>query len=301
MRFAYYFPGRWVPPSPQLMTGAAHVRLARAAEAVGFEAVALDEHPAPSDSWRQTGHDTLDPFVALGMVAGATTTIKLLTYVAVVPFRNPFLLAKAAATLDLCSDGRLLLGVGLGYQAPEFAALGADFVNRRRRFDEGLEVMKLAWTGEPVSYVGTDFRADCVTVQPRPVQLPYPPIWIGGNGRESLRRVAAGAQGWMSMPVNRTHAAQVQAPPLETVDDLRRFIRRLADYAEEAGRTDPIDVVHSLRDLPDDWAQHLDAVRDLEDAGVTWVVANGKGSTVAEATAFIHDYGERIIQAMASQ
>jgi len=297
MKFIYYFPGRWLPRDPAFMSGAVHARLARAAEAAGFAAVALDEHPIPSESWRRTpeGHDCLDPFIGLAMIAGATERIRLLTYLAVVPFRNPFFLAKEAATLDVMSDGRLILGLGLGYLQAEFKALGVDFAARRKLFDEALEVLHLAWSGEPVSYVGSQFHADGVTAQPRPVQQPHPPIWIGGNGRAALRRAAASAQGWMGHPLKRELAKDRGAPPLESVDDLRRYVRRLRNYAAESGRSDPIDVVHSLRDLPRERAAHVEALREFEEAGVTWAVWSGSGATPEEAEELIYEYGKGVI------
>lgn len=297
MKFVYYFPGRWVPLHPEFMSGAVHARLARAAEAAGFAAVALDEHPAPAESWRQSssGHDAFDPFIGLAMVAGATTSIQLLTYLAVVPFRNPLFLAKEAATLDVVSDGRLLLGLGLGYMKDEFTALGVDFASRQELFDEGLAAMKLAWTGEPFSFKGSSFEAVDVRALPRPVQRPHPPVWIGGNGRRTLQRVASSAQGWMSMPVKSELVAERGVPRLQDTADLRGYIRRLGEYAEEAGRTEPIDIIHSLRDVPKEWSAHLDAMYELDDAGATWGVLVGTGATPDEAEADIQEYGERII------
>ncbi len=122
MRFIYYFPGRWVPITPALLSLDAHIAMAGAAERAGFDGVAVDEHPIPSEAWRQTsgGHDALDPFITLAAVASTARRLKLVCYLAVVPYRNPFLLAKQATTLDVLSDGRLILGVGSGYLVGEF-------------------------------------------------------------------------------------------------------------------------------------------------------------------------------------
>lgn len=200
MRFAYGLPMS-APLSPALVSGQAVSALARAAEGAGFDAAYITEHPAPSQRWREAGgHDALDPFVGLAVVASATTRLRLLTNLTVIPYRNPFLLAKAAATLDVLSDGRLILGAGVGYQKSEFAALGVDFELRNDLFDEYLEVLKLAWTGEPVTYDGSHVHARGVTAQPVPAQQPHPPIWLGGNSKLTRRRVAERAQGWMPMP-----------------------------------------------------------------------------------------------------
>src|SRR5690606_5897594 len=144
------------------------------------------------------GHQSVDPFVALAFAAAATTRLRLLTYLAVVPYRNPFLLAKASATLDRMSGGRFVLGVGSGYHKTEFFALGVDFDERNALCDEALEVLPLAWSGEPFSYKGRHFEARDVIQLPRPTQRPIP-IWIGGNSKLARRRVARSAQGWMPM------------------------------------------------------------------------------------------------------
>jgi alkanesulfonate monooxygenase SsuD/methylene tetrahydromethanopterin reductase-like flavin-dependent oxidoreductase (luciferase family) len=109
--------------------------LARAAEGAGWDGFAFTEHPAPGLRWLQAGgHQTLDPFVALGYVAAVTARLKLLTYLSVLPYRNPMLLAKAAASVDILSGGRFILGAGTGYSKSEFHALGVDFDERIERF-----------------------------------------------------------------------------------------------------------------------------------------------------------------------
>ncbi len=99
----------------------------------------------------------------------------------VLPYRNPFVVAKAGATLDLLSGGRFTLAVGAGYLKREFAALGVDLDERDELFDEALDVIKAIWTGDDVGFEGRHFSARGVTAHPRPVSDPHPPIWIGGN------------------------------------------------------------------------------------------------------------------------
>src|SRR5687768_6448328 len=114
--------------------------VARAAERAGFDGLSLTEHPAPGARWLTSGgHQSLDPFVALGFIAAATERLHLVTHVVLAPYRNPFLLAKAAATLDKLSGGRLILGLGAGYQKSEFFALGVSLDERAALFDEVLE------------------------------------------------------------------------------------------------------------------------------------------------------------------
>ena len=147
MRFSYGVPMS-CPLNPAFTTGPALSALAQQAEEAGFDAAYVTEHPAPSQRWREAGgHDALDPFVALAAMSYGTTRLRLLTNLTVIPYRNPFLLAKASATLDVLSGGRLTLGAGVGYMKSEFAALGVDFETRNARFDEYLQVLKLAWSG----------------------------------------------------------------------------------------------------------------------------------------------------------
>ncbi|WP_436777408.1 LLM class F420-dependent oxidoreductase [Yinghuangia sp. YIM S09857] len=298
MRFAYYFPGRKVPADPVFSRAAALVGLARAAEQAGFDAVALDEHPIPSNRWRNTpgGHDSIDPFVGLAAVAAGTSDIRLLTYAAVLPYRNPFLLAKSVATLDVVSGGRVILGVAAGYMESEFQALGVDYARRNALFDQCLEAMKLAWSGEPVHYRGTDFVCEGNVAHPLPEQRPHPPVWIGGNGPGTRRRVVRHAQGWMSMPNPRVKGWEEHtSPPLESVQDLRGLLDGLRREAEAAGRSEPIDVAHSLRDAPHDHAPLVEHLAALRDAGVTWVTVNGTGRTPEEASERIARFGREVI------
>jgi probable F420-dependent oxidoreductase len=210
MRFLFCLPYRTAPLPPELTTGDAVSRLAGAAEAAGFDAIGCSEHPAPGDRWRQAGgHDAMDPYVTLAVAAAATKHIRLVTYSSPLPYRNPFLLAKTAATLDRLSGGRFTLGVSAGYLRAEFSALGADYDRRGASVDEALAVLPLAWSGEPVNYEGEAFSARNITCQPRPLQVPHPPIWVGGNGRAARRRAAWIGSAWMPMPIPASGAPRV--------------------------------------------------------------------------------------------
>src|SRR3984893_6080807 len=176
MQFMYQYPETNGSERDLLDAGPVH-EVAGTAEAAGWMGFAFTEHPVPGARWLESGgHQTLDPFVALGYAAAVTTRVRLLTYLAVVPYRNPFLLAKAAATVDKLSGGRFVLGVGTGYQKSEFHALAVDFDERNALFDEALEVLPLHWKGEPFSYKGMHFEARDVIARPKPVQNPIP-IW----------------------------------------------------------------------------------------------------------------------------
>jgi probable F420-dependent oxidoreductase len=155
--------------------------VARAAEAAGFDGVYSTEHPFPDDDWLASGgHQALDPFVGLSFAAAATTRLRVLTNLCVLPYRNPFLAARAAASLDVLSGGRLDLGVGAGYLEGEFRALGVDFDGRNDRFDEAIAAITAAWSGESVRFAGDGFEARGNTMRPAPLQRPRPPVWVGG-------------------------------------------------------------------------------------------------------------------------
>jgi probable F420-dependent oxidoreductase len=197
--------------------------VARAVEAAGFDAFALTEHPIPGANWlAHGGHQTLDPFVGLAFAAAVTERIQLLTHLSVAPYRNPFMLAKTAATLDRLSQGRFILGLGAGYHKTEFFALGVDFDERNALFDEALELLPKAWSGEPFDAQGIHFTAKGVIQRPRPARVPIP-IWIGGNSKLSRRRVAERAQGWMPMGGPPQLSATARTPAIGSLDELGKM------------------------------------------------------------------------------
>ena len=192
MRFSLGLPTDRVELGAEFGSARAIREMAGAAEELGFGSVFVTEHPIPGDEWMATGgHHALDPFVALAVAASATETLRLHTNLVVVPYRNPFLLAKSAASLDSLSGGRLDLGLGAGYLEAEFRALGADFEHRNERTDEALELLDRIWTGESLTVSGAGFEATGNHALPRPAQQPRPPLWIGGNSRRAIRRAVA--------------------------------------------------------------------------------------------------------------
>ncbi|WP_344821331.1 LLM class F420-dependent oxidoreductase [Actinocorallia longicatena] len=270
--------------------------VAVAVERAGFDGFSLSEHPVPGARWLASGgHQTLDPFVSLAYVAAVTERLRLLTYLAVAPYRNPFVLAKAAATLDKLSGGRLTLGIGTGYQKSEFHALGVDFQERNALFDEVLDVLPLHWSGEPFSYRGRHFDAREVIARPRPVQDPIP-VWVGGNSALSRRRVARRAQGWMPMSGGAELSATARTPSLGSVTDLGRAIDAVREEAAEAGRSERIDVLYSYQGpgitSPEvDADRHRESLAELEKAGVTWIVVSSRTSDAAANLDFIESFG----------
>jgi probable F420-dependent oxidoreductase len=269
------------------------VRVAKAVEAAGWDGLAFTEHPAPGYRWLAEGggHQTLDPFVALGAAAAVTERITLLTYLAVVPYRNPLLLAKAAATVDLISGGRFVLGVGTGYLKGEFFALGADFDERNELFDEALEVMRLHWSGERFSFEGRHFNARDIIARPSPRR--QIPIWIGGNARITRRRVAERAQGWMPMIGPAEMASTTRTVHLDGLDDVAGKIREITELAGD--RAAELDFLMLYSDAsilePDrDVERHRDQLGRMAEAGCTWISFAFDFSTEAETLAFVDGF-----------
>jgi probable F420-dependent oxidoreductase len=278
LKFSLQLPSDRVEQIAEFCTAEAIAEIARATEAAGFDASFVTEHPFPTDDWLASGgHHALDPFVSLAIAASATETLRLHTNILVLAYRNPFLTAKAVASLDAVSGGRVIVGAGAGYLEGEFRALGADFANRNDRSDEALLAMKAAWSGPSVAMKGDAFEASGNTMLPLPVQQPHPPIWIGGNSPRAIRRSVDFAQGWSPFPLPAAGAGRTRTSAIEDVEDLAAGIDRMREYAAKQGRTEPLDVnfvpfgLHmNTRKLPSDDAL-AEQFAALEAAGVTWV------------------------------
>jgi len=277
------------------------VEVARAVEAAGWDGLAFTEHPAPGHRWLAEGggHQTLDPFVALGAAAAVTERITLLTYLAVVPYRNPLLLGKAAATVDVVSGGRFVLGVGTGYLKGEFFALGADFDERNALFDEALDVLPMYWSGERFSYEGRHFSARDIVARPAPVRRSIP-ILIGGNSKLTRRRVATRAHGWMPMSGPAEMARTTRTAHLSGLDDIAAAV---SDLKEMAGpRAGAIDVMVLYTDASilqpgADVERHRDALGRMAEIGATWVSFAWDFSTQAETLGFVEGFAAHYLGA----
>jgi probable F420-dependent oxidoreductase len=300
MRFFYHYPETNGTERDMLDAGGL-TEVAVAAERHGFHGFSLTEHPVPSARWLEAGgHQSLDPFVALGFVAASTRRLQLLTHLAVAPYRNPFLLAKAAATVDKLSGGRFILGLGAGYQKSEFHALGVDFEERNDLFDEILEALPLHWSGRPFSFRGRHFEARDVIARPMPVRNPIP-IWIGGNSARARRRVAERAQGWMPMMGPAELSATARTTAISSLTQLAELVRQVRDAAGAAGRTDPIDIQYSYQDpgLADPAAEadrHREALAEIEKAGVTSVIITSRSDGPAATLDFLQAFGETYLR-----
>ena len=188
---------------------------ARKAEALGYDALVVTDHvviPRRIDSrypYNATGRiavppdaDYLEPLAMLCFLAGATSRIRFGPSVLVLPYRNPVLTAKMLATIDVLSGGRLLVGVGVGWMAEEFAVLGAPaFAERGAVSDEWLEIFVKLWTEDAPVHEGRFYRVRDIGCFPKPVQKPHPPIFVGGNSRPAIRRAAKYGQSWHAFRV----------------------------------------------------------------------------------------------------
>lgn len=271
------------------------------AEESGFSAVALSEHPAPSLKWRRNGgHNTLDPIAALSFMAGVTTHIRLMTNLYVLPFRNPYLSAKALGSLDIVSGGRLIAGVGAGYLRAEFAAVGVAHDRRADLFDEALGALRSIWREPEKPFAGQDFAAaGPLWLQP-PTQRPHPPIWIGGNGPAALRRVVRHGNGWMPIIADAAMAAAIRTSAIENPDQFSASITRLHRGLAAAGRPpESVDVQivcpHLNFDDPETVRAAIAFLDDLERRGATWAVVHVDGSSPEAAAKFIELFGAVVL------
>jgi probable F420-dependent oxidoreductase len=298
MQLALGLPTDHVDRVAEFVTGDAVAECARAAEALGYAAVYVTDHPAPDQQWLDTGgHHALDPMVALSFAAAATADLRLLTNIYVLAYRNPFLAAKSVLSLDVLSGGRLILGVAAGYLRSEFNALGADYDARNDRLDEAIDVCIRAWTEDAVAYEGPGYRSRGTTMRPRPVAQPHPPVWVGGNSRRAIRRAVDKGQGWMPFPNPAAATKALKTPKLETLDELAVRIDYAREYAASIGRTAPLDIccapiaLTQFGDGSYDLAEVRDELDALGELGVTWspvwFPAATRGEWLDRAAAFI--------------
>jgi probable F420-dependent oxidoreductase len=298
LSYSVELPTSQVERPDEFVSAEAVMQLAESAEQLGFAAVHVTDHPAGDGKWLDHGgHHALDPFVALSFAAAATTRLRLLTYVYIAAYRNPFLGAKSVLSLDVMSGGRVILGTAAGYLKAEFAALGVPFEERNDLFDENLEVMRRAWTGDDVAFEGRHFDARGVRMRPLPVTRPHPPIWIGGNSARSVRRAVEQAQGWA--PFNSVgYAKTSRTREISTTEDLARFIEEARGYADEIGRTEPLDICFSggrIGDASLAASARRDEARRLEEIGVTWYAVAFPGARRADVLESMRRFAEDVL------
>ncbi|MCB2080832.1 MAG: TIGR03619 family F420-dependent LLM class oxidoreductase [Novosphingobium sp.] len=301
MKFALNMPFTKLVPGAAAGGLATLRTMAQALENAGFSACLTSEHPAPSSDWLHNdpaGHDCVDPLTALAVVAGCTEKLHLFTNVLVLPYRNPFMTAKSAATLQVLSDNRLLLGVGIGYMKEEFDALGVEFRERGALTDEAIEVMRMAWAGGSVVRQGRHFNA--IGNEPRPVPDVPPPIWVGGGSDRAVERAARLGDGWLPYFSVPTNDPVVMKSAVVSMEHFGQKAARLQELREEAGRTGPFDLVVAPPFRPQEASRanaerFLDEVSQLAEHGVNWIWTSVPARSLEDYLDIVQWFGEDII------
>lgn len=313
MRFGLGLPVSAHPLPEWIQSLDAIAEVTAAAAAAGFDHVFVTDHPAPPRRWLDAGgHDAFDPFVALTAAATADAHIGLLTNLVPLAYRHPLAVAKAAASLDRLSGGRLTLGVGVGYLRAEFEALGVPFEERNDRFDVAIRTLAGLWGSDAGSAPGS---LDVVTGPDRTdevVALPTPtrgtiPLWIGGNAARTRQRVVDHAAGWMPLPNPAAMARTRRSPVLDGPDDLAAMLADLGRRAAEAGRVEPIEIVFVVSEggMPGvagfDASCHREAVQHYAELGVTGNNVTVEGREQSEVLDTIAAYGAAVIDEVRGQ
>jgi probable F420-dependent oxidoreductase len=309
MRFGFPIPTRGSLGTLQTVG-----RLARAAEVYGYDSIWITDHivlpmattstyPYASDGrWDlEAAQHYLEPLTVMSYLAGVTERPKIGSSVLVLPYRNPLLVAKMGATLDVLSRGRLLLGVGVGWMEEEFRALGlTTFQDRGAVTDEYIQILRELWTKDRPSYKGRFYSFEEVRFYPKPVQQPHPPIWIAGHSRAAIRRAARLGDGW--------HPIGLRPPAGLYPDEFAKAAADLRAQAEAAGR-DPKAITLSLR-APIRFAngatagertpfigsreQIIDDIRTYQRLGVGHLIFDFAGPSAESIVEQLHRFAEDI-------
>ena len=311
MRFGFYLPNSGPTARPEPLAA-----IARQGDALGFYCMVAGDHilvprevnspyPYTADG-RFHGGDAveyMEQLTLLTYLAGITTNIRLVPSVMIVPYRNPLLAAKILATLDVLSQGRLTLGVGVGWMEEEFEALDAPpFAERGAVTDEYLQAFKELWTSDEPSFEGQYCRFSNIHFLPKPVQDPHPPIWVGGQSRPAMRRAARLGNGWH--PVG-----AIPAAPLEP-EELSHNIAQLHRYAEGFDR-DPAELEVSMKaplydadTVPSGAArrrfsgepeQMMQDIQTYQDVGVSCIIFDIRGNDLNRSLERLDWFAEEVM------
>ncbi len=272
--------------------------IARTAEDIGFESFWVAEHlviPATYTTYYPRSPDgkvpefyahLADPFVALAAAAQATRTIKLGTGICLLPERDTITTAKAVATLDLYSDGRVILGAGAGWFPEEAEIMGVNFKRRWKHLRESVEALRELWSTDESSYEGEFVKFPPVKLFPKPVQKPYPPILLGAHDpKYAVKRVAQYADGWCPGNLSPEQAA-------ESIPEIKRLTK-------EAGR-DPDRLEFSTLLMPQENGPTVETMKAYEDAGLSrvvvlaWSAATGSGVEAVKSLAPIVERSRQV-------
>jgi len=302
-------------PSRGDMASPANLRtLAQRAESLGFDSAWVSDHiilPRSVDSFYpyaangvatfRPDEDYYEPLAALNFLAGCTQKIRLGTHVLILPYRNPVLTAKMISTLDVLSEGRFILGAGVGWMEEEFKALGLDtFAQRGAVTDEYIQLFKELWTKDNPEFQGEHYQLSESGFQPKPVQKPHPPIWIGGHTNPAIRRAAKYGDGWM--PIG------LRPPAILEPEELAEKIARLRRLTMEAGRPeDAVSLCFSTGVTFDDSpgvtrrmmsgrAEQIAAdLRQYQDLGIRNFILGFPGDSVAAVDEAMEQFSKQVM------
>lgn len=267
-------------------------KLAIEAESLGFESLWLPEHPiipvnrtmqsylkpgsTGSEELPKQYYDVVDPFVTLGKASGVTSKLKLATGICLIPERNPLLLAKEVATLDLLSNGRFILGIGAGWCKEETEIMGGNFERRWSQTRESILAMKQLWTTVESEYHGDFYDFPPVYSFPRPVQRPHPLVILGGNAKNVFKRVVEYGNGWM--------------PTTASVEEIRMGRSQITELANNAGldpKTFEISAFHQPADPK--------LIEELSQNGADRVILELKTASEDEALSQLNGFAHKLL------
>ena len=309
MRFGFPIPTRGALASLDVVK-----RLGQAADQHQFDSIWITDHivipKATASKYPYAADGRLDleaaahylePFTVMSFLAGVTERPAIGSSVLVMPYRNPVLTAKMAATLDVLSKGRVILGVGVGWMREEFEALGVrTYVQRGAVTDEYSQILRELWTKERPSFRGRFCSFDEVRFFPKPEQKPHPPIWIGGHTKAAIRRAARLGDGW--------HPIGLRPPAGLHPEEYEHAAAELRGQAKEAGR-DPWSITLSLRapirfadgsvsggrtPFAGSSAQIIEDIRTYQRLGVRHLVFDFGGNSVEAIVEQLHRFAEEI-------
>jgi probable F420-dependent oxidoreductase len=313
MKFGFVIPTR-----PPLATTENIVAMLAKAEELGFAYVTVPDHIIPPGefkhaypyaasgemSWGPSGN-VLEMLALLSFLAGKTSRIRIATGIMVVPLRNPLFAAKALATIDFLSNGRLTVGCGVGWEHLEFAALGAPaFSERGQVADEYIRLFKELWTKDSPKFAGRYANFADLPFYPKPVQRPHPPIWVGGESPPAMRRAARLGNGWYPIGSNQRY-------PYDTIKRFSAAVRRFNRQVEEAGRNrSELELAYCVLWYAEDKAVILESgerkaftgefqqiaadVQAFKELGVSCIILNLQANTLKESLNRMERFAARV-------
>jgi len=280
-------------------------RVARTAEDSGYTSVWTSDHILVPAAFPRYG-TLYESLVTLAWIAAQTSTVRIGTSILVLPMRNAILAAKQLATLDDLSGGRVIAGVGVGWNEGEYLNVAADWKHRGRILDESIQVFRNLWTTERPSFAGDVYRYDDALFFPKPAQAGGPPIWVGGNSEAALRRAARLADGWHGDDVMPEDFARTVATMRRLASEHNRTVsasvRLTVDLYAATGTTRERGRLagHLMGDAADlgmkgSFTGMVEFVRRYRDLGATDVVCQFEHDTVEQHLDFIRTFAREVI------